>query len=182
MERGAGESNCTMNFTLPSAEIVNVSEQEKTTLTLKKQDTKGNNLEGAEFQIKKNAIVISEAESDEKGDVTLNNLPVGEYILKETKAPNTYATPTNEWIVKVTLGTDGNPVARLYKEDTVTEVAKTDSGAYKIVNQTPEEIIQSSMDYSKTAKVIDWDKRTYKIDINASSKATSSSVTEKTGY
>lgn len=41
--------------------------------------------------------------------------------------------------------------------------------------------VNSSMDYSKTATVIDWDKRTYKIDINASSKATSSSVTEKTG-
>ena len=53
--------------------------------------------------------------------------------------------------------------------------------AYKIVNETPEEIINSSMEYNKTAKVIDWDKRTYKIDINASSKATSSSVTEKTG-
>ena len=180
MERGAGESNCTMNFTLPSAEIVNVSEQKKTTLTLKKQDTKGNNLKGAKFQIKKNAIVISEAESDANGDVTLNNLPVGEYILEETKAPDTYATPTNEWIVKVTLGTDGNPVARLYKEDTVTEVDKMGS-AYKIVNETPEEIINSSMEYNKTAKVIDWDKRTYKIDINASSKATSSSVTEKTG-
>ena len=63
--------------------------------------------------------------------MTLNNLPVGEYILKETKAPNTYATPTNEWIVKVTLGTDGNPVARLYKEDTVTEVDKMGS-AYKL--------------------------------------------------
>ena len=116
MERGAGESNCTMNFTLPSAEVVNVSEQKKTTLTLKKQNINGKNLEGAEFQIKKNAIIISKAESDKNGDVTLNNLPVGEYILKETKAPNTYATPTNEWIVKVTLGTDGNPVARLYKD------------------------------------------------------------------
>lgn len=180
MERGAGESNCTMNFTLPSAEIVNVSEQKKTTLTLKKQNTKGENLKGAKFQIKKNAVIISEAESDENGNVTLNKLPVGEYILEETKAPDTYATPTNEWIVKVTLGTDGKPVARLYKEDTVTEVDKTGS-AYKIVNETPEEIINSSMEYNKTAKVIDWDKRTYKIDINASSKATSSSVTEKTG-
>ena len=93
MERGAGESNCTMNFTLPSAEVVNVSEQKKTTLTLKKQNINGKNLEGAEFQIKKNAIIISKAESDKNGDVTLNNLPVGAYILKDTKAPNTYATP-----------------------------------------------------------------------------------------
>lgn len=172
MERGAGESNCTMNFTLPSAEIVNVSEQKKTTLTLKKQNTKGENLEGAKFQIKKNAIIISEAESDAKGDVTLNNLPVGEYILKETKAPNTYATPTNEWIVKVTLGTDGNPVARLYKEDTVTEVDKMGS-AYKIVNLTPEEI----MECSKTAKVKDWDQRTYDITIDAASKVSNTTIT-----
>lgn len=172
MERGAGESNCTMNFTLPSAELVNVSEQKKTTLTLKKQSIKGENLKGAKFQIKKNAIVISEAESDEKGDVTLNNLPVGEYILKETKAPNTYATPTNEWIVKVTLGTDGNPVARLYKEDTVTEVDKT-GGAYKIVNLTPEEI----MECSKTAKVKDWDQRTYDITIDAASKVSNTTIT-----
>lgn len=172
MERGAGESNCTMNFTLPSAEIVNVSEQRKATLTLKKQNTKGGNLEGAKFQIKKNAIIISEAESDENGNVTLNNLPVGEYILEETKAPNTYATPTNEWIVKVTLGTDGNPVARLYKEDTVTEVDKMDN-AYKIVNLTPEEI----MDYSKTAKVKDWDQRTYDITIDAASKVSNKTIT-----
>lgn len=172
MERGAGESNCTMNFTLPSAEIVNVSEQKKTTLTLKKQDTKGNNLEGAEFQIKKNSITISEAKSDKNGDVTLNNLPVGEYILKETKAPDKYATPTNEWIVKVTLGTDGNPVARLYKEDTVTEVDKT-GGAYKIVNLTPEEI----MECSKTAKVKDWDQRTYDITIDAASKVSNTTIT-----
>lgn len=172
MERGAGESNCTMNFTLPSAEVVNVSEQKKTTLTLKKQNINGKNLEGAEFQIKKNAIIISKAESDKNGDVTLNNLPVGEYILKETKAPNTYATPTNEWIVKVTLGTDGNPVARLYKEDTVTEVDKMGS-AYKIVNLTPEEI----MECSKTAKVKDWDQRTYDITIDAASKVSNTTIT-----
>lgn len=172
MERGAGESNCTMNFTLPSAEIVNVSEQKKATLTLKKQDTKGNNLQGAEFQIKKNAIIISKAVSDKNGTVTLNNLPVGEYILKETKAPDKYATPTNEWIVKVTLGTDGNPVARLYKEDTVTEVDKMGS-AYKIVNLTPEEI----MEYSKTAKVKDWDQRTYDITIDAASKVSNTTIT-----
>lgn len=177
MERGAGESNCTMNFTLPSAEIVNVSEQKKTTLTLKKQNTKGEDLKGAKFQIKKNAVIISEAESDENGNVTLNNLPVGEYILEETKAPDTYATPTNEWIVKVTLGTDGNPVARLYKEDTVTEVDKTDSGAYKIVNQTPKEIIKSDMDYNKTAKVKDWDQRTYDITIDAASKVSNTTIT-----
>lgn len=176
MERGAAQSNCTMNFTLPSAEIVNVSEQKKTTLTLKKQNIKGENLEGAKFQIKKNAIIISEAESDENGNVTLNNLPVGEYVLEETKAPDNYATPTNEWIVKVTLDTNGNPVARLYKEDTVTEVEQTDS-AYKIVNETSEEIIKSGMEYSKTAKVKDWDKRTYDITIDAASKISSTTIT-----
>lgn len=36
-----------------------------------------------------------------------------------------------------------------------------------------------SLDYNKTAKVIDWDKRTYQIDITAASKLTSTTSTEQ---
>ena len=44
---------------------------------------------------------------------------------------------------------------------------------------TKEELINSSLDYNKTAKVIDWDKRTYQIDITAASKLTSTTSTEQ---
>ena len=59
-----------------------------------------------------------------------------------------------------------------YKEDTVTEVDKMGS-AYKIVNLTPEEI----MECSKTAKVKDWDQRTYDITIDAASKVSNTTIT-----
>lgn len=67
------------------------------------------------------------------------------------------------------------------KSDTEVSVTLKDSSRKivedkKIVNQTQQEIIESSMDYSKTATVNDWDKRTYDINITASSKTTSSSV------
>lgn len=65
-------------------------------------------------------------------------------------------------------------VIREYKSDGQTPIANN-----IIVNQTPEEIIQSSMDYSKTAKVNNWDQRTYDITINASSKVSSTTITTK---
>ncbi|MSU81711.1 VWA domain-containing protein [Anaerobutyricum soehngenii] len=65
-------------------------------------------------------------------------------------------------------------VIREYKSDGQTPIANN-----IIVNQTPKEIIQSSMDYSKTAKVNNWDQRTYDITINASSKVSSTTITTK---
>lgn len=47
---------------------------------------------------------------------------------------------------------------------------------YDVLNLTEQELIDSVMDYSKTAKVTDWDKRTYDIDIKASSKLTKSTT------
>lgn len=46
----------------------------------------------------------------------------------------------------------------------------------QIVNQTKQEFIDSNMEYNKTVSVDNWDKRTYNINITASSKTTSSSV------
>lgn len=63
-------------------------------------------------------------------------------------------------------------VIREYKSDGQTPIANN-----IIVNQTPKEIIQSSMDYSKTAKVNNWDQRTYDITIDAASKISSTTIT-----
>ena len=49
----------------------------------------------------------------------------------------------------------------------------------QIVNQTQEELINSSMEYNKTATVKDWDQRTYDINITAASTSTSSTVIER---
>lgn len=45
MERGAGVSNCNMNFTLPSARITQVTEAESTNLVLHKINKKNEALQ-----------------------------------------------------------------------------------------------------------------------------------------
>lgn len=180
MERGGGESNCNMEFTLPSARVITVDEQKKTKFEFEKVNTTGAALPDAHFTLTNNATNTQQvAISGADGKVLFENLAKGEYTLKETVPPSGYVASKNNWTVKVTENTTtGKLEATLYLGE---NKCSSTNGEYQISNQKPEEIIQSSMDYSKTAKVIDWDKRTYKIDINASSKATSSSVTEKTG-
>ena len=181
MERGGCESNCDMKFTLPSARVITVNEQKKTSFEFEKVNTEGTALPGAHFTLTNNATETQQvAISGADGKVLFENLAKGEYTLKETVPPSGYVVSLNNWTVKVTENTTtGKLEATLYLGE---EKCSSTNEKYQISNQkTPEEIIRSSMDYNKTAKVIDWDKRTYKIDINASSKATSSSVTEKTG-
>lgn len=180
MERGGCESNCDMKFTLPSARVITVNEQKKTKFEFEKVNTEGTALTGAHFTLTNNATQTQQvAISGANGKVLFENLAKGEYTLKETVPPSGYVVSPNNWTVKVTENTTtGKLEATLYLGE---NKCSSTNEKYQISNQKPEEIIQSSMDYSKTAKVIDWDKRTYKIDINASSKATSSSVTEKTG-
>ena len=180
MERGGNESNCNMEFTLQSARVITVNEQKKTSFEFEKVNTTGAALPDAHFTLTNNATNTQQvATSGADGKVLFENLAKGEYTLKETVPPSGYVASPNNWTVKVTENTTtGKLEATLYLGE---NKCSSTNEKYQISNQKPEEIIQSSMDYSKTAKVIDWDKRTYKIDINASSKATSSSVTEKTG-
>ena len=51
MERGAGESNCQMEFTLPNAKVVDVIEKPKADLNLQKVDENGNGLSDAVFKL-----------------------------------------------------------------------------------------------------------------------------------
>ena len=96
-------------------------------------------------------------------------------------APNGYEASQESWIVEVTLSDDNKAVATLYKADGKTKIEKdTSDSLYHIMNYTQEEIIEASMDYSKTATVNDWDKRTYDINITAASTSTSTiTTTEK---
>lgn len=53
MERGAGSSNCQMNFTLPSARISGVTDTPMSDLLLYKVNSDGEALEGAQFKLVK---------------------------------------------------------------------------------------------------------------------------------
>lgn len=78
---------------------------------------------------------------------------------------------------------NGSATATLYLADGTTEYTQKSGSYYQILNVTKEELINSSLTYNKTAKVLDWDERTYQINITASSKVQNSTTVQekKTG-
>ena len=182
MERGAYLSNCQMDFTLPSARISEVTNVPTTDLVLKKVNKKQEALSGARFTLVNSETNESQIATsvDETGLVNFTRLRPGTYTLTEDIAPEGYEVSNESWIVKVTLSEDNKAVATLYKADGKTKIEKNTDSLYHIMNYTQEEIIKASMDYSKTATVNDWDKRTYDINITAASTSTSTiTTTEK---
>lgn len=176
MERGAGASNCYMNFTLPNATISQVTTDALGTLDLQKVNKDNKGLSGASFALYNDeecTTRIATATSDDSGNVTFDKLRAGTYYLKEIQAPVGYVASNEKWTVTVTK--ENNNVITTLKNSSGTAVKDN-----KILNETPEEIINSSMTTSKTAKVKDWDQRTYDITINATSTSTSSIIETKT--
>ena len=176
MERGAGASNCYMNFTLPNATISQVTTDALGTLDLQKVNKDNKGLSGASFALYNDeecTTQIATATSDDSGNVTFDKLRAGTYYLKEIQAPVGYVASNEKWTVTVTK--ENNNVTTTLKNSSGTAVKDN-----KILNETPEEIINSSMTTSKTAKVKDWDQRTYDITINATSTSTSSIIETKT--
>lgn len=147
-------------------------------LDLKKVNTNGDPLSGAGFTLTSqddNPKTYTE-ESGDNGIIKFENLPLGTYTLTETKVPNNYEN-RNTWIVKVEKDEAGTVVATLYEADGKTAVEKdSEDSYYHIVNYTHQELIESDVEYSKTAHVKNWENRTYQIDISAASKSRSSST------
>lgn len=173
MERGAGESNCQMKFTLPNARVAQVTQEPLADFSFKKVNTKNGALEGAAFRLTNTSdpTEVYDATSLSDGTVSFTKLREGRYTLEERVAPNGYSLSNETWIVNVSK-TGNSAVATLYNSDGTTPVEST-NGVYNIVNQTQQEIIKSSMEHSKTATVKNWDERTYNINIKAASTSTS---------
>ena len=147
-------------------------------LDFKKVNTKGEALSGAGFTLtsQDDNPKIYTAESGDDGIIKFENLPLGTYTLTETKVPDNYEN-RNTWIVKVEKDEAGTVVATLYEADGKTAVEKdSEDSYYHIVNYTHQELIESDVEYSKTAHVTNWENRTYQIDISAASKSRSSST------
>lgn len=176
MERGAGASNCYMNFTIPNARISQVTTDALGTLTFNKVNKDGTGLSGASFALYTDEDCTTQLETatsvGKTGTVTFDRLRAGTYYLKEIQAPEGYVLSNEKWKVEVTK--NGNNVTTTLKDSEGNVVENN-----QISNQKREAIIDSSMDYDKTATVADWDKRTYNINITASSKSTSSSIIER---
>ncbi|WMY14717.1 SpaA isopeptide-forming pilin-related protein [Bacillus tropicus] len=84
-------------------EVVKVDANDKTKL-----------LSGAEFEVYKDGKKVAELKTDESGKVMSPKLPLGEYTVKETKAPEGYKLSNKEW--KVTIQNE-NEIVKLEAEN-----------------------------------------------------------------
>ena len=182
MERGAEASDCEMEFTLPNATISQVTTDPLGTLELQKVNSNKEGVDGARFTLygdpgceNKIGDAVSTTVDGVKGKVIFNSkLRAGTYYLKETQAPDGYVGSTETWTVEAKKNPDNTAVLVTLKDSSGKIVEDK-----KIVNQTQEELINSSMEYNKKATVKDWNQRTYDINITAASKSTSSTVIER---
>ena len=178
MERGAGASNCQMEFTLPNSRILDVTEVPKATLSLKKVNSKDEAISGAKFKLvsKADENDYDEVTSDMNGFVTFNDLKEGvDYTLTEVSVPGDYIAETTSWTVKLERDSSNTLKAVLYNNDTKLETAA--DRTYHIVNYKQEELVNQSVESNKTVSLLDWDQRTYRIDLTASSTTTQSMKT-----
>ena len=88
MERGAGASNCQMEFTLPNARLLNVENTPIAQMSFVKVNTKKEALKDATFVLKNDETGGEQVvTSDEQGTVNFSNLVAGTYTLTEKVAP-----------------------------------------------------------------------------------------------
>lgn len=128
-----------------------------------KKSVKGQPLQGAEFLLYKEEEKPTEykAVSDGNGRVNFSNVPAGKYIMKEITAPAGYEISDSVWIVELAK----DQPAKIYLKD---DENKTEVNT--IENYTGQEIIDKSIEFDKSVKVQDFEKRTYAISLTADSK------------
>ena len=159
MERGGYGSNCKMEFVMPNVTPSDpiITTEPKTTLSFTKKDTDGDAVKGAEFTLYEDADCTKEIEtvaSGEDGTVTFSKkLTEGTYYLKETSTPSDYLPKDEVYTVNVTVNGDGRTA-------TATIQGHSDGVIY---NQKIDAVVHQS----KTAHVVDWDERTYQINLSA---------------
>ena len=186
MERVAGESNCQMEFTLPSAKIQQVDQTQMTNISFYKTDAEGNGLPGAQFSLTNDSTQATmPAVSDSEGLVQFQQLVAGTYTLTETQAPKGYVAPTTSWKVKVTADSNKNLSAKIYLADG-RELGKLTGGEYQIINSASTPVQPPTPGIVETKKELSHEKYiaknkdgTYNLTLNVSGAVGSESYANK---
>lgn len=182
MERGANASNCKMDFTLPNSTVIDTSMLDTSSLKLTEVNTSGKVIPGAVFKVTNdsNSNDTQTVTSGTDGKLTFTGLKEGfTYTLSEVSVPSPYVATTTTWKVKL----EGSPLKAVLYDSTGTVAQTLDAtdSTYHIVNSTQEDIVSQSVESNKTVSVKNYDKRTYQVDLTASSKTTQT-VTKTTPY
>ena len=132
-------------------------------LKITKVNTSNRPLPGAKFTLTldDNSAKTYKETSDGSGLLKFENLPVATYTLTETEAPSGYVKSTESYKVKVSVE-NNKATAKLYKADGTTEIENK-----QIINYTEKEEAENNLTSSKTAEVVDYDNRIYRINLNA---------------
>ncbi len=178
MERGGNESNCNMQFTIPST--AKIETPDSGSINFKKTDENGNALPNAKFAISgSNEYAIS----DENGIVSFENLKLGTYTIREVQAPDGYLK--NDEIYTLVISEDkeneGQNVAILtdskrnvIAKTTTRTVYNDGKKSYATSNEFSGSVVNikstNEFESNKSAILTNWDNRTYRITITASSK------------
>lgn len=139
LERGGCDSNCILEFNL----LTRTNTNERGNLVFDKVDENDEPLEGAKFQLftnencttaltwvetdesgTKTAVAVSTA--DATGNVKFNNIPTGNYYMKEIEAPSGYAV--SDRVYEVYVDADSTKSYVKYNNQTITKITNVKAG------------------------------------------------------
>lgn len=168
LERGAGDSNCSIKFNFAEARTM-----VPTDVSFMKADQNQNALADATFGLYTNEacegnaayLATSTEGADGSANVIFEDVVAGTYYLKELVAPTGYVKNTTVFTVEVTNGLKNTQGVLEEGKFVIKNAAGEDvTNGFTFINEL--EIVEPVTELSKTVVLNDWEARTYDINLS----------------